>query len=194
MLFFRVFSTLLSDLFKPISYVNDDGALDPIESDDETKPEIPNNSLILYRTYYETGTHGELVFPDGEVLFTLENPWLDNKRHESCVPEGTYSLLFRESPLVSRLTMNDHTFSYELMNVEGRSNIIFHQGNYVKNTDGCILLGNRLDFQYTTPVVWQSRPTFDKFIQMMHNNPQINKILIIQKDANPYHLSEVETL
>jgi len=193
-MFFRVFADLLSNLFEPHSIVNENGVVDPIETDNEMKPEVPNNRLILYRTYYEKGVHGELLFPDGSSLFTLENPWLNNVRRKSCVPEGTYSLLYRESPLVTRLTMGDHTHSYELTKVKGRSHIIFHQGNYVKNTDGCILLGKRKDFQYSTPVVWQSRPAFDIFMQMMHNNSQINKIVIAQRNENPYHLDEIETI
>lgn len=44
----------------------------------------------LKRTYYDTHTEGVLTLPDGQEIYTLERPWLDNEPSVSCIPEGQY--------------------------------------------------------------------------------------------------------
>ncbi len=62
------------------------------------------------------------------VLKTLELPWLDNRRNVSCIPEGVYNV-------------SVHPRGLSVENVPNRSGILFHVGNYTKNTRGCILPG-----------------------------------------------------
>lgn len=72
-----------------------------------------------------------------EVSFqcnTLERPYLHNLHNVSAVPAGTYTCTWSFMP-----DMN--TYHYELQNVPGRSGIFIHNGNYVSNSEGCILLG-----------------------------------------------------
>lgn len=128
---------------------------------------IPENGILVERTYYKKGTHGVLTFPDGTKLFTLERPWLNNERRISCIPEGVYKLSLHQSPLVTRLTGGDYTWAWELQNVKDRSYILVHQGNYVRNSAGCILVGMSQSFQGQEPVVWESRKAFDLFMNKM---------------------------
>ena len=89
----------------------------------------------------EAQTLGTLVLTDdeGNKLFsckTLELPWLDNKRNESCIPLGNYKVITRQSA-----RYNKH---YHILDVQGRSFVLIHIGNYYTQTKGCILVGEKL--------------------------------------------------
>lgn len=68
---------------------------------------------------------------------TLELPWEDNERGVSCIPAGLYSVTAWDSPTKGRC--------YRIGPVPGRDNILIHTGNYNKDTQGCILLGNTFE-------------------------------------------------
>ena len=47
-------------------------------------------TLTLTRIAYSNmGVFGQLEV-DGQALYSVERPWLDNKRIVSCIPEGAY--------------------------------------------------------------------------------------------------------
>lgn len=77
-------------------------------------------------------TQGVLIVA-GHMFYTLERPWLNNKKNVSCIPEGRYPIYvfkhYRWGDIIG------------LKNVPGRTEILFHPGNYVKDTKGCILPG-----------------------------------------------------
>lgn len=91
--------------------------------------------------YQEKQTLGQLyVYNDkGELLFhcyTLELPWKENQRSLSCIPKGRYNVIKHHSPKFKK--------SFWIRNVEGRSEILIHKGNYHRDIRGCILAGSGL--------------------------------------------------
>ena len=93
--------------------------------------------LFLKRTYMTDGvTIGMLMEKDHLYGLTLENPWKDNQKNISCIPEGNYVCEVRESP--------KYGLVYHVLGVDGRTHILIHWGNYERNTQGCILLGQGL--------------------------------------------------
>jgi len=73
---------------------------------------------------------------DGKVVFqcdTLEKPWKDNVRRESCIPTGAYEAVAHVSTHFGRCLWVTH--------VPGRDQILIHPGNYQEDTLGCILVG-----------------------------------------------------
>lgn len=66
-------------------------------------------------------------------FFTLELPWRNNAPKISCVPPGKYKVVKRYS------TKYGHHF--HLTDVQGRSYILIHSGNYYTQILGCILVG-----------------------------------------------------
>lgn len=68
---------------------------------------------------------------------TLEKPWLGNQRNISCVPAGTYNVALAYMGILKAML-------YCVAGVIGRDGIFFHWGNFVKDTDGCILIGKLL--------------------------------------------------
>jgi hypothetical protein len=79
----------------------------------------------------------ELFDDTNKKLFeckTLELPWLNNKKQKSCIPKGTYSVVTRNSP--------KYGSHFYVTNVDNRSMILIHYGNYFTDILGCILVGS----------------------------------------------------
>ena len=111
--------------------------------------------LILTRTKYTNDSiQGELSL-DGLFLgYTLELPWNNNAVGASCVPSGTYKLVFDDGG-----RFNDE-YGHEcikLDKVTGRSEILLHKGNLPKHTKGCILIGSSAG----TDAVWSSDKAYN---------------------------------
>lgn len=80
-----------------------------------------------------------LMNDDGDVVFqaaTLELPWVGNRRNVSCIPAGAYLVSKKNSPKFGAGT-------FAVSQVPGRANILIHAGNYTRDIEGCILLGER---------------------------------------------------
>jgi len=73
--------------------------------------------------------------PDGMQLATVERPWVNNAAVVSCIPVGEYECKPR------RYNRGGYD-AVEVCNVTGRSYILFHAGNFVRNSKGCILINS----------------------------------------------------
>lgn len=83
-----------------------------------------------------TPTTGRLYY-DGDEIFTLELPWLDNQKDVSCIPAGTYTCQLLWSNRFQKIMPR-------LLFVPERDGILIHPGNTEANTEGCILVGTSL--------------------------------------------------
>jgi len=114
--------------------------------------------ILLVRNYFEEGTNGALFIKNNFLGFTIELPWIGNKKNESCIPEGSYILKARFSK-----KFNHHLV---LENVTNRSLILIHPANYAKvELRGCIApvthltgIGKGL----------YSKPLLDKILSICH--------------------------
>ncbi len=91
----------------------------------------------------DLGTFGAILFPSGFALHTLELPWEKNERNISCIPCQTYVCELDDSQRWGS--------AYHVRDVQGRSHILFHRGNWAGRTSmpelqcnvaGCILVGH----------------------------------------------------
>jgi hypothetical protein len=81
------------------------------------------------------GTFGVLLADGQPFAVTLERPWRDNRKGESCIPPGEYTCVRVNSPKFGPTWMvND---------VPGRSEILFHAGNTFTDSHGCILVAEK---------------------------------------------------
>lgn len=79
------------------------------------------------------GTFGILLADGVPLCVTLEDPWKDNARNVSCIPEGEYKLKPHNGSKFKNVWI--------LQDVPDRSAILIHAGNTIKDTSGCILVG-----------------------------------------------------
>ena len=90
--------------------------------------------ILQLRRYAYTPeeTLGRLTF-DGFQLFTVESPWLLNRRFQCCIPDGRYNCEAFDSL--------KHPDCWEVLNVPNRDGILFHTGNSSADCTGCIIPG-----------------------------------------------------
>jgi len=101
--------------------------------------EVKGANLLLIRdTFTKESTIGKLFINGESFCDTLENPWLDNQRNISCIPEGQYKVRLR----LPRESATRDYLHLLVQDVPNRTYILFHRGNTAKDTSGCILVGN----------------------------------------------------
>ena len=102
------------------------------------------NLLLIRDTFSENSVIGELFLNGERMCDTLENPWKDNQRNISCIPEGEYKVRLR----LPRESASRDYLHLLVQDVPNRDWILFHRGNTAKDTSGCILvgLGSQQDF------------------------------------------------
>ncbi len=82
------------------------------------------------------GVFGVLTLNGQLVCWTLERPWLNNAPNVSCIPPDIYVCNRIDSPKFKE--------TFEVFNVPGRSHILFHIGNTIDDSLGCILPGSEI--------------------------------------------------
>ena len=130
------------------------------------------NLLIIRDTFTDVSTIGNLYL-DGEWLCdTLENPYLNNQRNISCIPEGQYKVRLR----TARESATKDYLHLLVQDVPDRSLILFHSGNTAKDTRGCVLVGIGTEQDF----VKNSRLAMDLLMKEIINLGGININLIIK--------------
>ena len=105
------------------------------------------------------GTFGVLVDKEVPICVILELPDINNKQDISCIPEGSYVCRRVDSP--------KYGDTFEITDVEGRSHILFHWGNWLHNTKGCQLTGEGFRKMSGKPAVTYSRRAFKTFMDYL---------------------------
>ena len=95
------------------------------------------NLLLIRDTFSKESVIGELFINGERICDTLENPWKDNQRNISCIPEGEYPVRLR----LARESASRDYLHLLVQDVPNRDYILFHRGNTAKDTSGCILVG-----------------------------------------------------
>ena len=114
------------------------------------------------------GTFGVLLDEDIPFCLTVERQWLENRSNVSCVPDGTY--------ICKRGQFTKHGNTFEVMNVPGRSAILFHKGNIDDDSHGCIIVGEQYGYLSEDVAVLSSGSAFTEFLDRL-------------KDVNEFELT-----
>ena len=138
--------------------------------------------LRIKRTYFgNTYTIGALQYRfDGEERFTYLCDCLEPKainwsiqkkiKGKTAIPEGRYKVEVRYSPRFRKC------MPY-LRGVPEFEGVMFHVGNYPRDTEGCILLGR--DFLHNG-VIERSQECFKKFMQIIERNLSLDKNITVE--------------
>ena len=111
---------------------------------------------LIRVSYTQRGTFGVLLDKDNfPFCLTIERPWKDNKRNVSCIPTGKYKCERVYSPTFG--------VTFQIMNVKGRSHILFHKGNIMDDSHGCPVLGEEFGFLDGEIAVLSSGRAFSEF-------------------------------
>ena len=117
----------------------------------------------------ERGTFG--VLRHGQIPFavTLEEPWLDNERLVSCIPAGHYVCERVQSPKFGN--------TFEVTQVPGRSHILFHKGNTLDDTQGCILVAEEFSGTFDHPMIVSSERGFGEFLSLLEGRKNFSLVI-----------------
>lgn len=112
------------------------------------------------------GTFGALLINDtGEAgngepfCVTLEPPFGFNRPNVASIRAGEYT--------ARRVVSPKYGNTFEVTGVPGRSHILFHAGNVVEHTEGCILLGQYFGKLKGDRAVLNSGATFQAFLDRL---------------------------
>jgi|TARA_R100000479_G_C6385384_1_gene202782 hypothetical protein len=130
-------------------------------------------NLVLEREIFtDKSIVGRLYLNKEYVCDTLENPYINNKRNISCIPEGKYNVRLR----LARESATRKYLHLLVQEVPNRSYILFHRGNEAKDTLGCILVGTHNQQDYVS----NSKDAMDFLIRRILNLGGENIKLLIK--------------
>lgn len=94
---------------------------------------------------------------DMAFCVTLSPPDVRNRRNVSNIPDSQY--------LCKRVVSPQFGETFEVTNVPGRSHVLFHAGNLVTASQGCIILAQHFGKLDGDRAVLNSGDTFKKFME-----------------------------
>lgn len=122
--------------------------------------------LLVKREFFaETYTIGKLYVDGVYFCDTLENPVRPEGikiPNETAIPYGTYEVIVNFSPKFKRILPR-------LLNVPMFDGILIHRGNSVKDTSGCILVGENK----VKGMVLNSTPYEEKLVELLKDKKDI---------------------
>lgn len=117
------------------------------------------NLNLLRNKFREDGIFGELTAPNFHC-FTLEHSY-------DCKPklsDGTYTCKRGEHKLKDGVPF----ITFEIMDVPGHWGILFHVGNYNKDSEGCVLVGTGIgNTSKKGLMLTASKQAFAKFLDLL---------------------------
>ncbi len=134
--------------------------------------------LVLLRVGQSSkGTFGVLRCGVVPFALTLERPWLNNLQAVSSIPAGLYECHRVDSPKFGN--------TFEVTGVPNRSHILFHKGNTIADTKGCILVGEQFGGSYDVPMLMDSKHGFEEFLSLLYGRTLFDLLII-----DPPHVME----
>jgi len=114
----------------------------------------------------EQGTFGVLRINKQVFCVTLEPHDMENEPFESSIPAQQY--------ICEKAKSVRHGHTFEVMNVPGRTDVLFHPGNRMSNTQGCILLGQYFGKLRNERAIRNSGYTFERFKKLMEDEERFH--------------------
>lgn len=111
----------------------------------------------------DDGTFGTFTLDNGKTFASGELPWQDNQNGISCIPCGTYTCKWIDSP--------KHGECYQITNVPQRDMIEIHSANWMGDTHkgkisqlrGCVALGSEIGILSGQRAILSSKKSISEF-------------------------------
>lgn len=119
------------------------------------------DAVLLRTTVSDSEPQVGMLLINGQPKFlTLELPYRNNEHNISCIPLGKYK--------AKKVHSARFGTTFEITGVPNRDAILIHPGNDEKDTQGCVLIGERL---VDSNFISGSRTAFQRF---MESNLQVS--------------------
>lgn len=112
------------------------------------------------------GTFGVLKIDKSIFCVTLEPPDFENERRISSIPAQQY--------ICERYNSPTYGLTWQVTNVPGRDYILFHAGNRVKDTAGCIIVAEKFGKLFGDRAVLNSGQTFQNFMDATYKEEYLS--------------------
>ena len=122
----------------------------------------------------DAGMFGVLLDEGTPFALTLERRWLKNRVGESCIPDGVYMCERVQSPKFGD--------TFEVKSVPGRSAILFHKGNLMEDSHGCILVGEQFGALNGAPALLASGPGYQEFMDKLKDEQAFTIEIVSAKE------------
>lgn len=123
----------------------------------------------------EDCTSGYLSVNGTVKMYAIELPWKNNQPDISSVPVGKYKGILRYD--------HQDAWRIELVGVPNRKNVQIHVGNYVADSQGCVLVGADVDVDKLC-VVKNSKKAYSQLKSLFYGseNPNAtpNKLITVE--------------
>lgn len=121
---------------------------------------MPVVEILRRETSKVNGTLGILSINKKIFCCTLEESDEENTSNISSIPTGQY--------ICRRYSSERYKNTFEVIQVTGRSGILFHAGNTEKDTAGCIILGQHFGkLKSCERAILNSGKTFEEFMEKL---------------------------
>lgn len=121
---------------------------------------------LIRKEYQRDGIFGILTDVGGKVVaHTLEHAYSDGTGWAPKIPDGEFVCVRGEHQLAS-----GPIETFEITGVPGHSGLLFHYGNFNKDSEGCVLVGEAEAGNALT----KSRAAFAKLMALQDGVDQFN--------------------
>jgi hypothetical protein len=100
---------------------------------------------------------------DNIIAYTLEHAYEQDGQYSPKIPNGEFKCVRGQHRLHG---MTEDFTTFEITGIEGHSNLLFHWGNYNKDSEGCVLVGDAIIDSSGSEMITHSRATFEKFMEL----------------------------
>lgn len=127
------------------------------------------------------GVFSDLIDAQGRKVFmTLEHAYFLDGEYRAKIPPGVYKCVQGTHHLHNAVPF----VTYEVCGVSGHSGLLFHVGNFNRESDGCILIGEGFKILSGKRLVVNSKIAFDRFMDLLRCEPDFTLEVVDGTSAN----------
>jgi len=115
--------------------------------------------IIRVESDFIYGTFGVLLINGEATCVTLEKYWFGNTPYHSCIYPGQFLGVRHTSPKYGK--------TFKVLGAQGRTDILFHIGNFKNDSRGCILLGESFGVLLGKRCIKNSILAFNNFMDKL---------------------------